>query len=116
MITNLHMQNFRRHADTELSFAADSQIVLLSGRNGAGKTTILEAVTYSLYGVGRHGKRHLTKLVRRGAELEGMQVNMTFLVGDVTYEVVRRLERGKSSAQLYANGNLIVQTADGVTA
>lgn len=115
MITDLHLQNFRRHEDTELHFSSDAQLILLAGRNGAGKSTVLEAVTYALYGEGRHGKRNLAKLVRRGAELEGMQVDLTFVLGDVTYQVVRRYERGKSSATLYANGSSIYQTPGGVT-
>lgn len=116
MLNRLHLINFRRHVDTELTFSPDMQIIAITGNNGAGKTTILEAFVYGLYGEGRQGRRNLARMVRRGAEHEGMQVEIGFNVGDVEYEVVRRHEKGKTSATLMANGNLVMQSPDGVTA
>lgn len=116
MLTRLHLINFRRHADTELLFSSDAQIVAITGANGVGKSSILEALTYALYGEGRQGRRNLSRLVRRGAEFEGMQVEVEFHVDDVAYDLVRRLEKGKTSATLTSNGSLIMQSADGVTA
>lgn len=115
MLQRLRLINFRRHVDTELNFSNDAQIIAITGSNGSGKTTILEALTYALYGESRHGRRHLARLVRRGAEHEGMQVEVDFTIGDVQYELIRRHEKGKTSATLMTNGNRTMQTADGVT-
>lgn len=103
MIRYLRMENFRRHTSTELRFDDAGQIVLIAGRNGAGKTSIIEAIVYALYGETRHGNRWVERLVRRGAELEGMEVELEFDVADETYRIKRRRDNKISSAVLYAN-------------
>lgn len=116
MITSLRLQNFRRHAETELRFDNGQQILLIAGRNGVGKSTLLEAVVYALYGQSRHGRRHLDRLVRRGAELEGMQVELEFSVDQTEYLVRRRRDSKVSTAILYGNSMPLVEGADEVTA
>lgn len=116
MLVSLRLINFRRHVDTEINFSDDAQIIAITGRNGSGKSTLLEAITYALYGESRHGRRYLSLAVRRGAEAEGMQVDLTFQVAGTEYFVSRRHERGKTTAILRANGNDIMRSPDGVTA
>lgn len=48
-ILSIHLKNIKSHRDTELSFSAG--INVLSGANGAGKSTIFEAIGYALFGV-----------------------------------------------------------------
>lgn len=115
MITALTLTNFRRHEHTELRFDEDSQLFLIAGQNGAGKTTILEAITFALYGVGRHGGRKLNNLIRRGAELEGMQVEMEFYVGGTKYFVQRRRTPKQTTAVLFGNDQALAQGTEGVT-
>ena len=109
MIKSLRLANFRRHADLELRFDETGQIVLIAGSNGAGKTTILEAIIYALYGEGRHGRRNLDSLLRRGAELEGMEVEMVFTIGEDSYRVLRRRDGRASTAVLYGNDHPLVE-------
>lgn len=115
MITRLRLQNFRRHDDTELVFDDDAQIILIEGRNGAGKSTILEAIVMALYGEGRHGRKHLDTLTRRGAELEGMEVELEFRVGGDLYRVVRRRDGRASTAVLFGNEVALVEGPNAVT-
>ena len=102
----LHMKNFRQHTDTELTFPKGKQIILLSGANGHGKTSILEALVYALYGVPRQTRPRtkLDSLVRWGCELEGMLVELSFEMGEDTYTIQRRFVQGNSQAVLAKNG------------
>ena len=49
MINTLHLKKFRKHLDLEVSFTAGLNV--LRGANEIGKTTIIEAVLYALYGL-----------------------------------------------------------------
>ena len=119
MISYLRLENFRRHAETELFMGEADQVILLAGANGAGKTSITEAMLFALYGQSRKGAKGLASMVRRGAELEGMQVELDFKMAGQTYKVQRRLEvpagRTVSSAVLYCDGIALVETSTGVT-
>lgn len=112
MITRLRLQNFRRHEDTVINFTPEQQIVLISGRNGRGKTSILEAITYGFYGQGRNGRKNLDTLVRRGGEAEGLQVELDFTFGGTDYRIVRRREDKVGSAVLTGNGVPLAEGSD----
>jgi len=116
MIKSLHAVNFRRHAELDLRFDDDRQLVLIAGANGVGKSSILEAITFALWGEGRHGRRNLDTLVRRGAEFEGMSVELVFTVADETYRVHRRRDGKSVTAVLYANDIPLVEGPQAVTA
>jgi exonuclease SbcC len=116
VIKSLHAVNFRRHADLDLRFDDDRQLVLIAGANGVGKSSILEAITFALWGEGRHGRRNLDTLVRRGAEFEGMSVELTFTIADEVYRVHRRRDGKSVTAVLYANDIPLVEGPQAVTA
>jgi exonuclease SbcC len=48
-ILSVHLHDIKSHRDTELAFS--SGINVLSGANGAGKSTVFEAIGYALFGV-----------------------------------------------------------------
>lgn len=116
MISRLRMENFRRHELTELVIDPTDQIIAVSGSNGSGKSTILEAIIYALFGQSRHGAKDLESLVRRGAALEGMSVELDFSIEDNVYTVVRRRDNKVSSAVLYVNGAALVEGVSAVNA
>lgn len=115
MIRSLQLENFRLHAHTELRFDHDGQVILIAGANGAGKSTLLEAILFALYGESRHGRRNLDQLVRRGAELEGMSVELVFELGDDSYRINRRRDGRAVTAVLYGNEIPLVEGPLAVT-
>jgi len=115
MIKSLRLANFRRHEELDLRFDESGQIILIAGRNGVGKTTILEAILYALYAEGRHGRKNLDMLVKRGAELEGMEVEISFTIGNDIYRVLRRRDGRASTALLFANDHPLIEGQREVT-
>jgi len=109
VIKSIYATNFRRYGELSLNFDEDRQLILISGNNGVGKSTILEVITYALWGEGRNGKRNLDNLLKRGAELEGMSAQLVFTVGEDTYRVIRRRDGKNSTAVLYANDTPLVE-------
>ncbi len=91
IINKLKLHNFKSYADVEIEFNTGLSIII--GANGAGKSSILEAISFALY------KEHLSPtindLVR--TEQERMKVELEFQNNGKTYNVIR--EKTKSSNQ-----------------
>ncbi|MGB9789360.1 MAG: AAA family ATPase [Thermotoga caldifontis] len=81
---------------------------LIVGQNGAGKSSLLEAIVFSLYGVGvRYGKRSPFDYVRSGADQ--CTVKFSFLRKGKKYEVIRRIRmRDRVSEALLTVNDKIV--------
>jgi exonuclease SbcC len=105
------MCNFRQHVDSVLTF--DRGITGVIGPNGSGKTTILEAIAWALYGnAAARGTRETIRFNRAGPRAQ-VRVELDFELGGHRY----RIERGLTSAELYLDGSSIpiANTITGVT-
>jgi exonuclease SbcC len=65
-------------------------VACLSGDNGHGKSALLDAMTWALWGEAR--ARHDDELIHQGQT--EMTVELEFALGDMVYRVLRRRERG----------------------
>src|SRR5258708_32476075 len=94
-IKSIRLQNFRQHADTRIEF--ESGLTGIVGANGTGKSTILEAIAWALYGnPAARGKRDSVRwlLAPAGATV---RVELDFALGGHTYRALRKGTR----AELY---------------
>ena len=89
----LHLRNFMPYADAAIDFRG-IRVGCIAGDNGAGKSALLDAMTWSLWGRAR-AKRD-DELVRQGAP--EMAVTFAFGLGSNTYQVIRTRKTGKRGA------------------
>ena len=95
----LVLQNFLSYGDEPqtLDFTR-FHVACLSGANGHGKSALLDAVTWSLWGQarkGRHDRKPDEGLLRLGARQ--MRVEFTFELDEGTHRVIRTFRRRPSS-------------------
>jgi exonuclease SbcC len=85
----LELKNFMSYGDDvpALDFAG-MHTICLSGENGNGKSALLDAITWSLWGESRAGKNRHDDLVRIGAD--EMSVHFTFEMDGFVYRVMRK--------------------------
>jgi DNA repair protein SbcC/Rad50 len=92
------MVNFRQHARTEMTF--DRGITAIIGTNGSGKTTVLEAIAWALYGQPAiRGQRDGVRFLGAGARAQ-VEVELDFELGGHRY----RIRRGLTTAAVYLDG------------
>lgn len=85
------MINFKSYNDTTIHF--NDGVTIITGENGAGKSTILEAITYALY------KKNTKNIIRNG--MDEMMVGLTFTEKGNTYKVIRSRYNNKSQSKIY---------------
>ena len=107
MITSVKLGNFLSHKDTELTF--DNGVTVFIGDNGAGKSSIIDAMTFALFGKTTRGLHGET--IRDGETQAVTQIH--FEVNGKTYNAIKKT-RGKTSSHQLLDGNSspITITAD----
>lgn len=99
----------------------DVDLFVLTGPTGAGKSSVIDAMTMCLYGsVPRYDDKRLVAPAISQGQLEA-RVRLDFAVGDVRYAAVRVIQRTKrgattKEARLERDGHVLAGTADEVTA
>jgi DNA repair protein SbcC/Rad50 len=105
----LRLVNFRQHADTEIAFG--DGITGIIGPNGSGKTSLLEAIAWAIYGnpAARGDKDSIRNL--RAKARSPVRVELEFGLGAHAY----RVERGLNNAELYQDGHVVANSLTEVT-
>ncbi len=91
----LSLTNFMCYRQVNLDFAG-IHVACLAGENGAGKSALLDAITWVLWG--RSRARRDDELIRMGED--EMAVEFTFALGGQTYRALRRRKAGKRGSTL----------------
>ena len=87
----LIVKNFLSYGDNPTTFYLDkSTTTLLSGKNGSGKSCILDALVFSLFGTSFRGikKNNLINSVNQ----KGCEVSITFTKGNDEYNITRGIK------------------------
>ena len=88
----LKLSGFLSYRDTvDLDFRS-FDLACISGSNGAGKSSLLDAMTWALFGQARKRDEALVNLQSKAAE-----VSFTFAYEKNVYRVIRSLARGKTT-------------------
>ncbi len=107
IFTKLELKNFKSHADTVLNI--NPGISLIVGENGAGKSSIFEAISFALFKT--YTTKNITDLVRSNKNLKEkieMAVKLSFISQGNEYIVERKVVITKSgSSKFYSNLYLV---------
>ncbi|MGH2760251.1 MAG: AAA family ATPase, partial [Actinomycetota bacterium] len=102
----LTLKDFLSYADPDTIDFTGFDVACLSGENGAGKSALLDAVTWSVFGAARgcEGGQNQDRLIRDGSD-EAL-VDFEFGLQDASFRVVRRRSRtGKSELRFLVGGD-----------
>ena len=73
MIKDILLKDFIAHRNTKLEFCKG--ITIFVGHNGSGKSSIIDAITFALFG--KHTRKSNKNLIRRGANSAMVQMHFT---------------------------------------
>lgn len=106
---HLKLENFMTYSEAELDFRS-FRIACLAGNNGAGKSTILDALTWSLFDSSRaHDSEELIRLGQ-----PEMRAELSFALEGRVYRVIRsRRRKGKGKSSGKASLEFQLQAEDG---
>ncbi|MFC1559570.1 AAA family ATPase [Candidatus Margulisiibacteriota bacterium] len=113
-LKSLSLKNYRQYKDSMIEF--DDGITGIVGLNGAGKSTIVEAIAWTLYGnnaarTGKEGIKRSTAPASASVETE-----LVMEIGGTEYKIVRVLKGSSQTgaASIIASGKVIADSIRGV--
>ncbi len=65
---SVRMTGWMRYRERQTADFSGGTLIAICGENGAGKSSIFDAITYALYGTHRLGKQHADQLISQGAD------------------------------------------------
>jgi len=94
----INLQNFLSYGQAEVPLT-DIHVASLLGENGAGKSSLLDSITFALYGEGRY--KDIDRYIRQGQEQA--TVELQFALSGELYRIIRARSnkgKGKSTVEL----------------
>ena len=102
ILKKLKLNNFLSHTGSEIEFE-DNVKLSLEGVSGSGKSSIVEAILWVLFGKGRADNR---SMIKRGAKNGSVMVELAD--GDTSYRITREVsEKGKQTLELERKENVL---------
>jgi DNA repair protein SbcC/Rad50 len=98
----LNLRNFMCYTTVHEPLVFDGiRVACLSGQNGHGKSALLDAMTWALWGKSR--ARSVDDLVHIGPGSTEMEVELEFRLGDDQYRVLRKRDKRRKQSALELN-------------
>ena len=105
-IVRLRLKDFLSHQDTVVTFPGDINVII--GHNGAGKSSLIDGITFALFKKGRGNREDM---IRQGAS--SAEVDLTLRTDRGEIRIVRGIPT--RSDLLYVNGKLEARSSNAVT-
>jgi DNA repair exonuclease SbcCD ATPase subunit len=102
-LMRLKLHNYKSYADCELNLADVSACSIIGG-NGAGKSTIVEAIVWAIYGSAKTGNKDV---VRSGTEY--CYVELDLEIDGKLYRIEREYDDGKMGLSVKVDGKAVAQ-------
>lgn len=118
MITKVSLTNWRSHLQSELEFSEGTNCLI--GRMGSGKSSVLDAICFGLFGTFPQLQQKKVKLedmiMKKPKAQRFAEVRVEFDSNGDVYAVKRRIEKTKSTtAEFRRNGGLVEMQSQKVT-
>jgi len=104
MITSVELGNFLSHSDTKLEL--DNGVTVFVGNNGSGKSSIIDAITFALFG--KHTRKSNKGLIKRGTNQ--CYTKVIFSINGKEYHAERKIDTKGTLSATYSeniNGKLL---------
>ena len=116
IIESLKIVNFLSHEDTEINF--EPGINIITGKNGAGKTGVLDAIKFALFAESRNNEKN-NELIKKGKNY--FEITLNFNINGEHYEVyrhfgVKKAKNAERLAYVKKEGVMVAETYEGVNA
>lgn len=107
MIDSIELRSWKTHADTKIEFRKGTNVLI--GIMGAGKSSVMDAISFALFGTFPALKQKRVSLdgiiMSRPEQRKSAEVKLTFTINGNEYVVSRKIEKNAgSSASLEKNG------------
>lgn len=116
MITDLTLENWKSHSSSSFSFGKGTNVLV--GRMGSGKSSVLDALCFALYGTFPKMSRRdqsTDSVVNIASGAENAEVKLSFGKQGAKYEITRRVGKKTSEAEIRCEGKLLQKGARQVT-
>jgi len=109
MITKVKLKNWRTHLDSGLNFSEGTNCFI--GPMGSGKTSVMDAICFGLFGTFLQLQQKKMKLediiMKKPTQKDKAEVSVSFDINGTEFNVKRTITKGRSSAELRRNQELI---------
>ncbi|MCL4311475.1 MAG: AAA family ATPase [Candidatus Thermoplasmatota archaeon] len=114
IIESIKISNFLSHENTEINF--EQGVNIITGKNGAGKTGILDAIKFALFAESRNNEKN-NELIKKGKNF--FEITLNFNISGDHYEVyrhfgVKKAKNAERLAYVKKNGVMTAETYEGV--